>query len=139
MLEQGAIYRSQGRTVTESDIGIFAGLTGDFTPVHTDAEFAKTTPAGERIAHGPLVMSTAIGLATPSGLFGERVIGLVNMNWDFRGPVRIGDTIRSETSVHEVRPSSKAGRSVATYSFEVFNQHDEIVQTGRIIVVVRSD
>ncbi len=139
MLEAGRRYTSQGRTVTEGDIVTFAGLSGDFTPIHVDAEFARSTPFGERTAHGPLVLSTAIGLVTPSGIFGERVIGLVNLNWDFAGAVRIGDTIRSEVVVEEIRPSSRPGRAVATYRLEVRNQRGETVQTGRMIVVVRAD
>lgn len=138
LIEKGARYTSQARTVTETDIVNFCGLSGDFTPIHSDAEFARTTPAGERIAHGPLVMSIAIGLGTASGLFGDRVIGLANITWDFAAPVRIGDTVRSVLKVEELRPSSKAGREVATYSYDVRNQRDESVQRGRMIVVLRA-
>ncbi len=137
-IEKGAQFLSQARTVTETDIVNFCGLSGDFTPVHSDAEFARTTPAGERIAHGPLVLSVAIGLATASGLFGDRVIGLVNCNWDFSAPVRIGDTIRSVVEVTEIRATSKPGRELATYQFNVLNQRDESVQQGRLIVVLRA-
>jgi acyl dehydratase len=128
-----------GRTIGEGDITLFAGLAGDFTPVHMDAAFAKTTPFGERIAHGPLTLSVAIGLLTQTGLLGERVIGLVNVNWDFAGPVRIGDTVRAKVTVEEVRPTSKPGRNLATFLFEVTNQAGEAVQTGRLRVVVKAD
>lgn len=138
-IEKGATFASQARTVTETDIVTFCGLSGDFTPIHSDAEFARSTPYGERTAHGPLVMSVAIGLCTVSGLFGERVIGLVNCNWDFGAPVRIGDTIWATVEVIEVRASSKPGREVATYQFEVFNQRSEPVQRGRLIVVLRAE
>ncbi|WP_372921154.1 MaoC/PaaZ C-terminal domain-containing protein [Roseovarius sp.] len=137
-IEKGARYLSQARTVTETDIVNFCGLSGDFTPVHSDAEFARTTPFGERMAHGPLVLSVAIGLATASGLFGDRVIGLVNCNWDFAAPVRIGDTIHSVVEVESLRPSSKPSREVATYRFDVRNQRDESVQQGHLIVVLRA-
>jgi acyl dehydratase len=135
----GDTVTTVGRTIGEGDITLFAGLAGDFTPIHMDAAFAKTTPFGERIAHGPLTMSAAIGLLTQTGLLGERVIGLVNINWDFAGPVRIGDTIRARVTVEEVRPTSKAGRNLATFLFEVVNQHDETVQTGHLRVVVKAD
>jgi acyl dehydratase len=128
-----------GRTIGEGDITLFAGLAGDFTPIHVDDAFARTTPFGERIAHGPLTMSAAIGLLTQTGLLGERVIGLVNLNWDFAGPVRIGDTIRAKVTVEEVRPTSKGGRNLATFLFEVVNQRGETVQTGRLRVVVKAD
>lgn len=135
----GETAETAGRTIGEGDINLFAGLVGDFTPVHIDETFAQTTPHGTRIAHGPHSMATAIGMATHTGLFGERVIGLVNINWDFAGAVKIGDTIRSKITVESVRPTSKPGRSLATYDFEVLNQDDRMVQRGRMLVVVKSD
>ena len=135
----GESVESAGRTIGESDINLFAGLSGDFTPVHIDESFARTTPHGTHIAHGPHAMATAIGMATHTGLFGERVIGLVNINWDFSGAVRIGDTIRSKVTVEDVRPTSKPGRGLATYRFEVLNQRNEQIQRGRMKVVVRLD
>lgn len=136
-LVQGETTVTPGRTIAESDILTFAGLSGDFTPVHIDEEFARQTPHGTRIAHGPLISAMAIGLATQTGVFGERVIGAVNNSWTFRAPVKAGDTIRAEVTVAELRPSSKPGRSVATYGFRVLNQHKAEVMTGELIVVVR--
>lgn len=138
-LRSGETVVTQGRTIGEGDINLFAGLVGDFTPVHVDDVFARSTPFGGRIAHGPLAMATAIGLLTQTGLLGERVIALLNLNWDFSGPVKIGDTIRARVTVESLRPSSKAGRSVATFRFEVVNQQEVVVQTGRMLVLVRSE
>jgi acyl dehydratase len=135
----GETITTAGRTIGEGDITLFAGLAGDFTPIHVDDAFARTTPFGERIAHGPLTLSVAVGLLTQTGLLGERVIGLVNVNWDFAGPVRIGDTIRAKVTVEEVRPTSKTGRNLATFLFEVVNQRGETVQTGRLRVIVKAD
>lgn len=135
----GETMLSQGRTVGEGDINLFAGLVGDFTPIHVDETFAAASPHGTRIAHGPLAMSMAIGMSTLSGMFGERVIGLVNLHWDFAGAVKLGDTIRAEVTVAEVRPSSKPGRAVATFAYRVLNQRDEPVQSGRMVVVVKAD
>jgi acyl dehydratase len=130
---------SAGRTIGEGDINLFAGLVGDFTPIHIDETFAQASMHGARIAHGPHTMSTAIGMATHTGLFGERVLGMVNLNWDFSGVVKIGDTIRSRVTVEELRPTSKPGRGLATYLFEVLNQRDEPIQRGRMKVIVRLD
>lgn len=138
-LQVGQSAMTAGRTIGEGDVSLFAGLVGDFTPIHVDETFAKTTPHGTRIAHGPHSMATAIGMATHTGLFGERVIGLVNISWDFSGAVKIGDTIRSRVTVEEVRPTSKPGRGLATYGFEVLNQRDEQIQRGRMKVIVRLD
>lgn len=138
-LQVGQSAMTAGRTIGEGDVSLFAGLVGDFTPIHVDETFAKTTPHGTRIAHGPHSMATAIGMATHTGLFGERVIGLVNISWDFSGAVKIGDTVRSRVTVEEVRPTSKPGRGLATYGFEVLNQRDEQIQRGRMKVIVRLD
>jgi acyl dehydratase len=138
-IELGKTYLTPGRTVGEGDINIFAGLVGDFTPVHVDDAFAKKSQFGERIAHGPLTMATAIGLFTLTGILGERVIGMINLNWDFPRPVMIGDTIRSRVTVTELRPTSKPGRNLGQFRFEVFNQNETIVQTGTMTVVLRAD
>lgn len=138
-LQAGQSVVTGGRTIGEGDVNLFAGLVGDFTPIHIDETFAQKSPHGTRIAHGPHSMATAIGMATHTGLFGERVIGLVNLNWDFAGAVKIGDTIRSRVTVEEVRPTSKPGRGLATYLFEVLNQRDEPIQRGRMKVIVTLD
>ncbi len=138
-LQVGQSAMTAGRTIGEGDVNLFAGLVGDFTPIHVDETFARTSPHGTRIAHGPHSMATAIGMATHTGLFGERVIGLVNISWDFSGAVKIGDTVRSRVTVEEVRPTSKPGRGLATYGFEVLNQRDEQIQRGRMKVIARLD
>jgi acyl dehydratase len=84
-------------------------------------------------------MATAIGMLTQTGILGERVLGMVNLNWDFAGPVMLGDTIRSRVTVSELRPTSKPGRNLATFRFEVINQREDVIQTGAMKVVVRAD
>lgn len=138
-IEPGLTVVSAARTIGEGDISLFAGLTGDFTPIHIDEEFARNTQHGTRIAHGPHTMAAAVGLATHTGIFGERVIGMVNLNWDFMGVVKVGETIRSRVTVESIRPTSKSGRNMATYAFEVLNQRDEVIQRGRMLVLVRAD
>ena len=136
--EPGRTLVTPGRTIGEGDINLFAGLVGDFTPLHVDDSFARTTPYGGRVAHGPLAMSTAIGMLTQTGLLGERVVGLLNLNWDFKRPVKIGDTIRSRVSVVSARASSRQDRGVVVFEFDVVNQHEAIVQHGRMTVLVNS-
>ena len=138
-LTPGQSLTTPGRTIGAGDINLFAGLVGDFTPIHVDEVFAKSSPYGTRIAHGPLAMATAIGMLTQTGILGERVIGLLNLNWDFSGPVKIDDTIRSRVVLEEQRPTSKPGRALETFLFEVVNQDDRTVQRGRMLVLVRAD
>ena len=139
VLRAGQRVTTPGRTIGEGDVNLFAGLVGDFTPIHVDAEAGAASPYGARIAHGPLAMATAIGMLTQTGLLGDRVIGLVNLNWDFAGPVKIGDTIRAHVEVTQLRPTSKPGRNLATFAFEVVNQSGAAVQRGQMLVIVRAD
>src|SRR5215467_11615199 len=97
-IEVGEEYESPGRTVTETDIVLFAGLSGDYNVLHTDAELMKTSVFGERIAHGLL------GLIIQSGLFSRStrayaVVACVDLRWRFKAPVKIGDTIRLRARV----------------------------------------
>jgi acyl dehydratase len=138
-IEPGQSLMTPGRTIGEDDINLFAGLVGDFTPIHVDEVFAKASPFGTRIAHGPLAMATAIGMLTQTGILGERVIALLNLNWDFCGPVKVDDTIRSRVTLEQLRPTSKPGRAVATFVFEVLNQEEQVVQRGRMLVLIRAE
>jgi acyl dehydratase len=135
----GDTFVTAGRTIGEGDIGLFAGLVGDFTPVHVDESFAKTTVHGGRIAHGPHSMATAIGMFTQLNVLGERVIALLNLNWDFSGAVKIGDTVRARVKIASLRPTSKPGRNVGIFAFEVINQHEAVVQRGQMTVLLRAD
>ncbi|MBT9292898.1 MaoC/PaaZ C-terminal domain-containing protein [Prosthecodimorpha staleyi] len=136
-LEIGKTYLTPGRTVGEGDITLFAGLVGDFTPVHMDADYCSRTSFGSRIAHGPLTMATAIGLFTHVGVLGERVVALLNLNWDFSAPVRIGDTIRAEVTIEALRPTSKGGRHVCSLLFRVLNQTGAEIQRGTMKVLLQ--
>lgn len=138
-IEVGETLITPGKTIGEGDIHQFAGLVGDFTPIHVDEAFAKTTPHGTRIAHGPLGMATAIGMLTQTGLLGERVLGLVNLNWSFSRAVMLGDTIHSKVTIKELRPTSKPGRSLVTLDFDVINQRGETAQSGEMKVVLLND
>jgi acyl dehydratase len=134
----GESWTTPGRTIGEGDITTFAGLVGDFTPIHVDAEYAAKSEFGGRIAHGPLTMSVAIGLLTQLGVMGDGVLGLLNLNWDFSGPVRIGDTIRAQVTVAEARLSSRPGAGVVRLSFVVSNQRAERVQFGTMTVLMKT-
>jgi acyl dehydratase len=129
---------TRARTVGEGDITLFAGLVGDYNPLHVDEEFCSATPFGGRIAHGPLTMSMAIGLMSQLNLIDGTAMGLLNINWDFSGPVRIGDTIHARVTPVAKRPSAKPGRGTVTLRFEVVNQRAETVQIGTITLLVKT-
>ena len=128
--EVGALFESQARTVTESDLTRFAGLSGDFNPLHTNAEFGKKTPFGERIAHGVLVVAMATGMANWMGYFEGTTIALVEQTIRYKGAVKFGDTIRLVMEVIEKKETSKPDRGLVNIAARVFNQRDEPVVDG---------
>src|SRR5438128_4742216 len=105
-IELGEEYESPGRTVTEADIVIFAGLSGDYNVLHTDAEFMKSSIFGERIAHGLLGLSIQSGLLT-RGMRPYATIAFLGLRWKFKGHIKIGDTIRDGAKVTGKKETSK--------------------------------
>jgi acyl dehydratase len=125
----GEEWMSLSRTVTETDIINYAGLSGDFSPIHVDREFAKTTAFGRPIAHGLLVMSIGSGLGINSPPM--RTLAFLRVvEWHFRAPVFFGDTIRVHTQVVGKEQRSRGRRGVITWKREILNQDDKIVQEG---------
>jgi acyl dehydratase len=128
--EIGKALRTRGRTVGEGDITTYAGLIGDWTPIHVDEHFARSTPFGTRVAHGTLTLSMAVGLMAQLGLFDGTVIGLLNMSWSFQQPVRIGDTLYAVITALEKRVTSKPDRGIVKLDIRVTNQSEVMVCRG---------
>ncbi len=136
---EGQQILTVGRTVAESDIVSFAGLSGDFNQLHTDAEYAASSPFGQRIAHGLLGLSITSGLALRTGILEGTVIAFREINgWKFTKPVFIGDTIHAELKVTETRPYPRLNGGSVTIDFDVRNQKDETVMKGTWTVIVAS-
>ena len=128
-LAVGQQYTSPGRTVTEADLVLFAGLSGDYNVLHTDAEYMKSSLFGERIAHGLLGLSIQYGLllrAMPPLAAGQ----LVAVRWKFKGPIRIGDTIAARAHVSAKADGDVPGCGLATIARQIVNQRGEVVQEG---------
>ncbi len=134
-IEVGEEYVSPGRTITETDIVLFAGLSGDYNVLHTDAELMRTSIFGERIAHGLLVLAIQAGLFTRSTR-AYATLGCVGLRWKFKAPIKIGDTIRLRARVQVKRETDKPDRGVVTLVRTVVNQRDEVVQEGETDVLV---
>ncbi len=135
--EIGTVYSSQGRTITETDVVAFAGLSGDFNPLHTDAELGKKTPFGERIAHGMLIVSIATGMANWTGVFEGTTIALMEQVIRYKGVVKFGDTVHLELEVLEKKTTSKPDRGVVRYAARMLNQRDEITVDGEWTLLMK--
>jgi acyl dehydratase len=126
-----AEFRSAARTVTEADLVIFAGLSGDYNPLHTDEEFCKKTEFGTRIAHGPLIYSIAAGLLFQLHLYDDTLIAFLGFDsLRFTKPVKPGDTIHARIKVLEKRETSRSDRGVMKRQLQVVNQRGDVVQEG---------
>lgn len=135
--ETGQSFVTGGRTVTETDVVNFAGLSGDFNPLHTDATFAEKTPFQKRIAHGMLAASISTGQAQTLGIFEGTTLALVSQTFTYKAPVFFGDTLRLRLTVESVKPSSKGGKGTVTFTSDILKQDDTIAVTGSWIVLMR--
>ncbi len=135
----GDAYVCPGRTVTEADVVNFAGISGDFNPLHTNDEYAKTTPFGQRIAHGVLVLAIATGQINQVGIFEGTTIALLQQTIKYVGTVKLGDTVHLEFRIAEKKETSKPDRGILVLENKVLNQSGQtVVQVEEIIMVKRS-
>jgi acyl dehydratase len=139
-LSVGLTFSTARRTVTESDVTSFAGRTGDYSPMHVDREFAESSQFGQVIAHGLLGLSIAHGLMFGNGLLGNNAIAFLGMtDWAFRSPIFLGDTIRVDFEVVELRRRrSVEDQGIATFAVNVLNHRDQIAQTGRKAILMHA-
>jgi 3-hydroxybutyryl-CoA dehydratase len=136
--EVGYEIVSAGRTITEADIVSFAALTGDWTQIHVNAEYAKGTIFGQRVAHGLLGLSVASGLGAQLGFIEETVLAFRELEWKFSAPIFIGDTIHLKAKVREKKELKKLGGGSVTLEMRLFNQEGKVVQKGKWVVLMKS-
>src|SRR5688572_8403946 len=134
-VQVGDRWQSPRRTVTEADIVTFAGMTGDFNPLHVDHEFARETPFGKPVAHGLLGLAWVAGLGSNSPLM--RTDAFVRIiEWRFFKPLFAGDTVHVETEVMAMAPSGRK-RGLVTWRRRLVNQSGTVVQEGTFETLVR--
>ncbi len=137
--EVGQVFFSVGRTITESDIVAFAGLSGDYNQIHTDAQFAAETPFKQRVAHGLLVTSIASGLVMQSGLIEGTTLAFREINnWKFAKPIFIGDTVHVEVEVMNTKSLPRLSGGAVEIALSVKNQDEEVVMKGLWTVLIVS-
>lgn len=135
--EVGEEMESAGRTVTETDIVLFAGLSGDYNPLHTDAEFAQKSSFGQRVAHGLLGLAIASGLSMRLGFIEGTVEAFRELNWKFSRPIFIGDTVHTHLKVLEKKALPRLGGGLVTFEVSLINQREEVVQRGPWVVWIK--
>lgn len=139
--EPGQVFDSVGRTITETDLTFFSMLSGDWNPIHADAEFARATRYGQRVVHGALGIAIATGRLHELGIFEKSAVAMIGLrNWNFREPMFVGDTIRLRLTIlgKSLGRSGRSGR--VERRFELLNQRDAVVQDGEsdVLVLVRA-
>jgi acyl dehydratase len=131
-IEVGQRFVSQGRTITEADHGLFTMLSGDWHPIHSDEEFAKTTPLGRRMVHGIFGVVLAISLHNRLLNFADPLVAALGLpEWSYKAPLFIGDTVHVEMEIAAKRLTSKGDRYVVERLIRLVNQHGAVVQEGR--------
>ena len=133
-LTVGDCWESRGRTITETDVVNFAGMTGDYDPLHVDHEFAKQTPFGRPIAHGLLGLSLLAGLSSTAPAMQTKAFLQIGQ-WQFLRPLLIGDTVRVRTEVADLNAKNRRQGRV-TWRRQLINQADEVVQQGEFETIV---
>ncbi|MFC7233361.1 MaoC family dehydratase [Saliphagus sp. GCM10025308] len=136
-IEIGSVWNGPSQTISESHFRDFAGLTGDFNPIHIDEEYASETQFGRRVAHGMLITSlTVVGATDLSPHLHESMIAFLSQKSTFHEPVFIGDTVFPQLTVTNVEP--KAGTGIVTLKSEVHNQDDDLILDGELRLLVES-
>jgi 3-hydroxybutyryl-CoA dehydratase len=133
----GDEWESPARTVTETDVVIFAGLSGDFNPLHTNHLLSQKGPFGRPVAHGLLGLAIATGLTSQAPRI-DTLAFLAILEWRFLLPIGFGDTIRVISRIEALEPQARGRRGMVTWNRHVLNQREQVVQEGRTQTLVRS-
>jgi acyl dehydratase len=135
----GDVSVTVGRTVTETDVVMYSAMSGDYTPIHTDAEVSRRGPFGQRIAHGPLGFTLAIGLSARLAMFEDTAIAALGIkDWRYLGPIFIGDTVHVEIEIISKRLTSNPARGILERRFRLIKQDNTVVQEGILPVMVKA-
>jgi 3-hydroxybutyryl-CoA dehydratase len=133
----GDEWESPRRTITETDVVLFAGLSGDFNPLHVDHSSARENPFGKPVAHGLLGLAIATGLMSHAPRV-DTLAFLAILEWKFHRPIVFGDTIHALSTVESLQAQSKRRRGLVTWHRRILNQNGNLVQEGRTQTLVRA-
>ena len=135
--EVGQTFQSSGRTITEADLTIFSMVSGDWNPIHADAEYASGTRFGQRLVHGTLGIAVATGMLHEIGIFHKSVVAMLSLKtWAFKKPIFIGDTLKLTLDILSKTPGESQRVGAIDRRMCLINQHGDIVQEGTSDVLV---
>lgn len=139
-IQIGAKWRSTGRTLTEADLHDACMSSGDWHPIHADAEYARNTPLGQRIFQGSYGLHIAFGMATKFPEFGDAVIAALGFSsWRYLAPLFVGDTVHVEVEIVGKRPTADGQRGVIERQIKLLSQSGQVAQDGVAQTLVRRD
>ncbi|MGW4335429.1 MaoC/PaaZ C-terminal domain-containing protein [Rhodococcus koreensis] len=134
----GDTFITSKRTIDKPEISMFAALSGDFNPIHTDDTFAEASPFGQRIAHGLLGVTVMTGLSIRLGIWEAATIALLGIrDWKFMKPIFAGDTVHAVIEITDKRLTSDGQRGVLERAYTLVNQRGETVQQGALPLMVK--
>ena len=136
--EIGEEFVSPGRTVTEADLVLYAGLSGDFNEVHTNEEYCKKVGIyDKRMLHGLFALTIVEGLKSRVGLFEGTSLASLQWSWRFVKPLFVGDTVEVRWFIKHKRETKKKERGIITESVKLVNQNDEVIGEGEHVVMMQ--
>jgi acyl dehydratase len=136
--DDGQIFDSPGRTMTDTDLSLFCMLSGDWHPLHSDEEYAKTTQFGRRVVGGVFGVALVTGAMSRWGIFEESVVAMLSIGeWRFFGPIFVGDTLSVRMTIIGKRLTKSGTSGIIDREFEIRNQRGEVVQRGRSDALIK--
>lgn len=135
--QPGQVFESTGRTITETDLTMFSMLSGDWNPIHADAEFAKGTRYGQRVVHGALGIALATGMLHQLGVFERSAVAMMSLrNWEFVAPIFVGQTLRLRMEILEAEAGTSKRVGRVNRRLQLLDQTDAVIQDGTTDVLV---
>lgn len=134
----GEEYESIGRTVTEADVSNFAGVSGDFNPLHMDEAFGKQNIFGCRVAHGALGFIISTGLSNQMGIYEGTTLAFIECTVKYTAPLHIGDTVHVVIIPREARPSSKPGKGILKQDLTLVNQEGTVIMESAQTLMMKT-
>ncbi len=134
---RGQVFDSTGRTITETDLTMFSMLSGDWNPIHADAEFARDTRFGQRVVHGALGIALATGMLHQLGVFDKSAVAMMSLqNWTFTAPIFVGQTLRLRMEILKTEPGTSQRVGRVNRRLQLIDQTGAVIQDGTTDVLV---